>query len=50
MCEETNLGVAIYVFESKCDHMEIVKTREFDKEFRSLFREACTLMEKGGLI
>ena len=38
------------MFESKCEHMKIIRTREFGKEFRSLFREACTLTEKIGLV
>ena len=30
--------------------MTIARTKEFGKEFKSLFREACTLMKKVGLI
>ena len=48
MYEESKLRAAIYVYESKCKYMKIVRNREFDKEFRSLFREACTMMEKVG--
>ena len=46
--EETTPRVDIYVLESKCEYVKIVRTRQFGKEFRSLFREASTLMEKVG--